>query len=48
MLENHRLTDEEPLVWSRLAPTLPQAWRDEWAAKMARDAEHYRTLMHWL
>jgi flavin reductase (DIM6/NTAB) family NADH-FMN oxidoreductase RutF len=45
--ENHRLTDDEPLVWSKLAPTLPQAWRDEWAAKMARDIEHYRALMHW-
>jgi flavin reductase (DIM6/NTAB) family NADH-FMN oxidoreductase RutF len=46
--ENHRLTDDEPLVWSKLAPTLSQAWRDEWAAKMARDVEHYRGLMHWL
>ena len=48
VLENHRLSDEEPLVWSKLAPTLPQAWRDEWAAKMSRDVEHYRALMHWL
>ena len=47
VLENHRLTDAEPLVWSRLAPTLPQTIRDQWDAKIARDIEHYRTVMHW-
>jgi flavin reductase (DIM6/NTAB) family NADH-FMN oxidoreductase RutF len=46
--ENRRLSDGIPLVWSALLPTLPQAWRDEWAAKMDRDIEHYRGLMHWL
>ena len=48
VVENHRLTDDEPLVWSKLAPTLPRAIRDQWDAKMARDIEHYRALMHWL
>lgn len=45
--ENHRLSDEPPLVWSSLAPTLPQAVRDQWDAKMARDIEHYRRVMKW-
>jgi flavin reductase (DIM6/NTAB) family NADH-FMN oxidoreductase RutF len=45
--ENHRLTDAAPLVWSRLAPTLPQGVRDQWDAKMARDTEHYRRVMKW-
>jgi flavin reductase (DIM6/NTAB) family NADH-FMN oxidoreductase RutF len=48
VLENNRLTNDEPLVWSKLAPTLPQAVRDQWDAKMARDIDHYRKLMHWL
>lgn len=48
VVENQRLRDAEPLVWSRLAPTLPREWRDRWAEKMARDIEHYRGLMHWL
>ena len=48
VVENHRLTDDEPLVWSKLVPTLPRATRDQWDAKMARDIEHYRALMHWL
>jgi flavin reductase (DIM6/NTAB) family NADH-FMN oxidoreductase RutF len=48
VLENHRLSGDEPLVWSKLAPTLPQDVRDRWDAKMARDIEHYRSLMHWL
>ena len=48
VVENHRLTDEEPLVWSTLLPSLPPSWRDQWAAKMAADIEHYRTVMRWL
>ena len=48
VLENHRLSDDEPLVWSRLARTLPQAIRHQWDAKMALDIEHYRSLMHWM
>jgi flavin reductase (DIM6/NTAB) family NADH-FMN oxidoreductase RutF len=48
VMENRRLTDGVPLVWATLAPTLPQAWRDEWAAKMEGDIGHYRMLMHWL
>ena len=48
VLENQRLADDEPLVWSKLAPTLPRTVRDECDAKMARDVEHYRALMHWL
>ena len=48
VLENHRLTDDEPLVWSKLAPTLPSALREQWDAKMARDIEHYRSVMKWI
>ena len=47
VLENHRLSDDEPLVWSKLAPTLPQEWRDRWAEKMAGDTQRYRELMRW-
>jgi flavin reductase (DIM6/NTAB) family NADH-FMN oxidoreductase RutF len=46
--ENHRLTDDEPLVWSKLAPTLPVDVRAQWDAKMTRDIEHYRSVMHWV
>ncbi len=45
--QNVRLSDDEPLVWSKLAPTLPQSVRDQWDAKMARDIEHYRSVMKW-
>jgi len=44
---NERLSDDEPLVWSRLAPTLPQPIREQWDAKMVRDIEHYRDVMKW-
>lgn len=44
---NVRLTNEEPLVWSKLAPALPPSLRDEWDLKMARDIVHYRSLMKW-
>ena len=46
--ENHRLTDDEPLVWSKLAPTLPAEVRAQWDTKMARDIDHYRSVMHWV
>jgi flavin reductase (DIM6/NTAB) family NADH-FMN oxidoreductase RutF len=47
VVENERTSDAAPLVWSRLLPTLPQDWRDQWEEKMARDIECYRALMRW-
>ena len=47
VITNERLSDEAPMYWSQVAPSLPQAWRDEWDAKMARDIEEYRGRMRW-
>ncbi len=45
--QNVRLTDDAPLVWSRLLPTLPDDVRAQWDAKMAGDIAHYRSVMKW-
>lgn len=43
-----RLREGAPLVWSRIAPSLPPEWRETWSAKQARDTERYRSMMRWL
>jgi flavin reductase (DIM6/NTAB) family NADH-FMN oxidoreductase RutF len=45
--QNVRFTDDPPLTWSTLLPTLPDHLRAQWDAKMAGDTDHYRTVMKW-
>ena len=47
-LEERPLRRGTPMVWSQVRRTLPQAWQDEWEAKIARDIERSLASMRWL
>jgi flavin reductase (DIM6/NTAB) family NADH-FMN oxidoreductase RutF len=48
VVEMRRQREGAPMSWSEIAPLLPPEWLETWRAKQARDADLYRTLMHWL
>jgi flavin reductase (DIM6/NTAB) family NADH-FMN oxidoreductase RutF len=48
VVEQKTLRRAEPLVWSRLRPTLPAAWQAEWEGKIAVDIERSLRTMRWL
>jgi flavin reductase (DIM6/NTAB) family NADH-FMN oxidoreductase RutF len=48
VVEMRRTGEGTAMAWSAIAPKLPPEWLEIWRAKQARDAEIYRTMMHWL